>query len=221
MNYSFKMKKIALVIVTLLLFSCNKREVLLPKIDRTIIEKVDDLSPIYIFFKVDGKDTIADLNRKNAISSTNFIFNIDKRLPLKLVLPEVIKVQIKKASSMHSNENSENYYSYSDNAKKSLAFVPFTKVNYKLEKPNYGVQIYFKKDSRIFVFDFYSKEKKEVKKEDLFKYLISIPCDKPNKYVFCHDIKSNYEKFIKNNVFIAELKLQIPTKNLTNEEFVF
>lgn len=215
------MKRIALLIVALILVSCNKQEVLLPQMDRTIVAKVDDLSPIYIFFKVDRNDTIADLNRKNAISSTNFIFNIDKRLPLKLVLPEVIKVQTKKASSMHSNKESENFYSYSDITKKSLAFVPFTNVTYKLEKPKYGVQIYFTKEDKILVFDSFSNKNNEVKKEELFKYLLAIPTDKPNKYVFCHDIKSNYEKFIKNNVFITEFKTQIPTMNLTNEEFVY
>ncbi len=43
------------------------------------------------------KDTLVEVNKKNSISSTNWVFNIDKRLPLKLVIPEVMKLQEKKS----------------------------------------------------------------------------------------------------------------------------
>ena len=79
-------------IVLLLCISCgNKEDILLPKADRTVVKDVVDLSPIYIFFRVKGKDTLAEVNRKNSIISTNWILNIDKRLPLRLVVPEVMK----------------------------------------------------------------------------------------------------------------------------------
>ena len=95
------------LIIAFLLFSCGKKEdVLLPKSNVTIVKNVEDHSPIYIFFKTVGKDTIADVNRKNSIISTNWILNIDKRLPLKLVIPQVIKLQEKKrADDAHKNEN--------------------------------------------------------------------------------------------------------------------
>ena len=140
------MKYFALSIICLL-FSCGKKQdVLLPKSNITIVKDVQDHSPIYIFFKVNGKDTIADFNRKSTIISTNWIFNIDKRLPLKFVIPQVIKMQEKKrADSAHKNENAENYYSYADSVAKNLAFVPFTKVYYKMEKPTTGsFVVYFK-----------------------------------------------------------------------------
>lgn len=102
------MKYLSLLIICLL-FSCGKKEdVLLPKSNITIVKNVEDHSPIYIFFKTEGKDTIADVNRKSSIISTNWIFNIDKRLPLKLVIPQVMKLQEKKrADSAHKNENAE------------------------------------------------------------------------------------------------------------------
>ena len=90
------MKCLSLICLFLLL-SCGKKEdVLLPKSNVTIVKDVEDLSPIYIFFKTEGKDTIADVNRKSSIISTNWILNIDKRLPLKVVIPQVIKMQEKK-----------------------------------------------------------------------------------------------------------------------------
>ena len=120
---------------------------------------------------------------------------------------------------MHTNDKAENYYSYADSIGKNLAFVPFTRVNYKLEKPKYGIQIYFSKNNKILVSE--NSLQKEIKKEDLLKYLVAIPSDKPMKFLFCHDQNSNYEKFIQNTIFITQFKLQIPTMNLTNEEFIY
>ena len=49
------------LVIALLLFSCGEKEdVLLPKSNVTIVKDVQDHSPIYIFFKTEGKDTIAD-----------------------------------------------------------------------------------------------------------------------------------------------------------------
>src|SRR6188768_2220655 len=131
------MKYLSLLFILVFLFSCNKKDVLLPKANVTIVKDVQDHSPIYIFFKTERKDTIAEVNRKNSIISTNWIFNIDKRLPLTLVIPEVMKLQEKKrGEKAHKNEKAENYYSYADSIGKNLAFLPFTKVYYKMEKPN-------------------------------------------------------------------------------------
>ena len=90
------------------LFSCSEKEVLLPQAEVSVLKTVMDHSPIYIFFEAKGKDTIAEVNRKNSIISTNWILNIDKRLPLKLVMPQVIKMQEKKrADSAHKNEKAK------------------------------------------------------------------------------------------------------------------
>jgi hypothetical protein len=210
------MKYITLIIA-FLLFSCGKKEdVLLPKANVTIVKDVQDLSPIYIFFKTEGKDTIAVVNRSNSIISTNWIFNIDKRLPLKLVIPEVMKLQEKKrGDSAHKNENAQNYYSYADSIGKNLAFLPFTKVYYKLEKPKFGVVVYFKKDNSVLV------NEKLVKRGELQEYLNHLPSDKPSKYMFCFDENISYDSYIKNKIFIGALKFPIPEMNLTNEEFIF
>ena len=204
------MKKILVTLLAFALFSCNEKEVLLPEVDTTIVEKVENLSPIYIFFEVKGKDTIAELNRKNAISSTNFIFNIDKRLPLKLVLPEVIKAVAKKEASAHKDSTSQNYYSYSDIKKKQLAFVPFTKMKYKLEKPKSGSVIYFSKNQIVVDNVPFEKEKFE-------KYIENLSVEDLYKCNFCFDKNDSYENYIQNLVFIKSLDI----KRTHIEEYIY
>lgn len=197
------MKKIVILISLLSLFSCEDKPVLLPQVDHTILAKIEDHSPIYMFFKTEKKDTLIDVNRKNSISSTNWIFNIDKRLPLRLVVPEVIKLQAKKEGSAHKSAASENYFSYSDSIQKQLAFIPFTKLTFTLEQPKYGVNIYFAKNSTVFV------NAMEVKKEDLKTYLSHLPSDKPLKFNYCFDKNSSYGSFVKELVFAQTNGLQV------------
>lgn len=145
------MKKGFIIILSFLLVSCSKKQVLLPQLDETIVSKVKDLSPIYMFFETNGKDTLIDVNRNNSISSTNWLFNIDKRLPLRLVIPEIQKLQAKKEKSAHKSETAENYFTYMDRRKKSLAFMPFSELEFTVEKPSLGYNIiYFERSGKIF-----------------------------------------------------------------------
>lgn len=116
--------------VSFLFFSCQK-EVQLVKAARTVDSTVVDHSPVYLFMETKGTDTIIDVNRKNTIGTTNWIFNIDKRLPLKLVIPEVIKLQQKReGAQLHKNDEAMNYFSYTDSVQKTLAFMPFKEISY-------------------------------------------------------------------------------------------
>lgn len=190
------------LIIAFLLFSCGKKEdVLLPKSNVSIVKDVQDHSPIYIFFKKEGKDTIADLNRKSAIISTNWIFNIDKRLPLKVVIPQVIKMQEKKrADSAHKNENAENYYSYADSIGKNLAFLPFTKVFYKMEKPTAGsFVVYFRKGKKqVFMGN------QEIKISEILKQFYSIKFDKVPDLVFLFDKNMSYKEYIQYKILLQK-----------------
>ncbi len=129
------MRKIVIIVALLSLFSCAEKEVQLPQAEVSVLKDIVDHSPIYMFFEIKNeKDTIINVNRKNSISSTNWIFNIDKRLPLKLVIPEVMKLQEKKANSAHSKKDAIDVFSYSDSIRKNLAFFPFTEVKFKYDK---------------------------------------------------------------------------------------
>lgn len=204
------MKNIVYFFLVLALVSCSNKEVLLPQVDRTIVATVNDHSPIYMFFETKENDTLVDLNRKNSISSTNWIFNIDKRLPLKLVIPEVIKMQAKKSGSMHNNAESQNYFSYSDSIQKKLAFVPFTNVVYKLEKPKSGINVYFSKN-RILV------DSVEFTKEKFEEYIENMTIEDLYKCNFCFDKNDSYGNYIKNVVFIKNIEIEL----IKSEEFIF
>ncbi|MDP2159335.1 MAG: hypothetical protein Q8K02_02535, partial [Flavobacterium sp.] len=104
------MRFIYLVILAFALVSC-KKEVQLAKANRTIDSLVVDHTPVYLFFEVKDSDTLVKVNRNNTISTTNWIFNVDKRLPLKLAIPEVIKLQNKrKNDDVHTEDIAGNYY---------------------------------------------------------------------------------------------------------------
>ena len=205
------------LIVLFMLFSCgNKEAVLLPKASTTIVKNVVDLSPIYIFFRTKDKDTLAEVNRKNSIISTNWILNVDKRLPLRHAISEIIKLQQKKREEKaHKNEKAENYYSYADTIEKNLAFIPFTDVYYKLEKPKSGVAVFFTKNNEILVDD------SVVKQEELQAYLNKLPSRTSNEYVFCFDKNMTFGNYIQNKIFINSLKLSSSEFNKKHEEFIF
>jgi hypothetical protein len=191
------------LIILLFLFSCgNKETVLLPKSNVTIVADVKDHSPIYIFFRTKGNDTLAEVNRNNSISSTNGIFNIDKRLPLKLVIPEVMKLQEKKRNSAHKNELAENYYSYADSIGRNMAFLPFTKVNYKMEKPKFGVIVYFDKNNDVWVNGLI------IKKDKLESFINEFVGEKVSNCSYCFSKDLSYGNYIQDEIFIQSLKIK-------------
>lgn len=128
------MIRYSIVLAAFLLLGCGKdKEILLPKSNKTIVKDVADISPIYFLFQEKDKDTLVEVDKQTIISTTNWIFNIDKRFPMRKILPEVIRLQNRKGS--HQGEvKVENYYSYADSIGKNMAFVPFTNVVYTLGK---------------------------------------------------------------------------------------
>ena len=206
------MKKYLPLFIAIVLFSCDgNKEVELPKANVTVVADVQEHSPIYIFFKIDGKDTIADVNRKNSISSTNWIFNIDKRLPLRLVIPEIIILQEKKDKSMHKNEAAENFFSYANGIKKTMAFLPFTKVKYNLKKPKSGTIVYFLKDNMVLV------NNVKVKTDSLEIYINKLKDEKYHTINFCFDKNSTFDSYLKNEIVVRSLKIEY----IKPEEFIY
>ncbi|SEG43535.1 hypothetical protein [Flavobacterium urumqiense] len=203
------------IIVLFILVSCgNKENILLPKSNNTIIKNIEDHSPIYIFFRTKYKDTLAEVNRKNEIISTNWIFNVDKRLPLRLVIPEVMKLQNKKREEKaHKNEKAQNYYSYADTIGKNLAFIPFTNVFYKLEKPKSGIIIFFKKNNEIEVNGII------VKKENIRNYLAALPISVINHYVFCFAKDLSYGSYLQYEILMWDFK--VSKSKITKQEFMY
>ena len=139
------MKKVYLLIICLIVFSCGKEKVLhLPEISHSKITEINDVSPTYLFYDTTQKDSV-ELNRKNLISTTNWLVNVDKRLTLKQIIPHIKFLQDKKRNSSHKNKEAKNYFTCNDTSRKNLGFIEFTDVVYH-EGSSFG---YFSKTSDI------------------------------------------------------------------------
>jgi hypothetical protein len=133
MNLKFKIILLALLIFA----SCKKKSVKLPVLNISgIQDTIYDNSQIWLFFKVQNDDTIVELNRNNSISTTNWIFNIDKRLPLHQVVPQLKKlIEKREKPAMHpKDEDDINYFSYVDSGSNTLSTVQFDVINYITDK---------------------------------------------------------------------------------------
>lgn len=125
------MKHTILLIIIILFYSCGKdKVVLLPEISHSDITEIQDVSAAYIFYDETKPDS-TELNRRNLISTTNWLVNVDKRLTLKQVIPHIKFLQEKKGSSSHKNENAKNYFTCNDTSRRNLGFVEFTDVIFK------------------------------------------------------------------------------------------
>lgn len=209
------MKRIVVLGFLFLFLSCQDKEVLLSQANETVVADVKDHSPIYFFFKTEEKDTLVEVNRNNSISSTNWLFNIDTRLPLRKVILEVKKLQNKKDGSAHKSATSENYFTYTDTVKKTMAFMPFTKIHYKLEKPDFNI-VYFHLDRN----DLVHYNELVFSKNQLQEFVdkLSAPC----RIYFSFDKGMSFGKYIEYKFFIK--KLEIKQKGVlvnANREYIY
>jgi hypothetical protein len=209
------MKGIVVLVLLFLLSSCQNKEVILPQANETVVADVKDYSPIYFFFKTEEKDTLIEVKSNKSISSSNLFFNIDKRLPLRKVILEIKKLQDKKTSNINKSVTSENYFTYTDTVKKTMAFFPFTKVNYKLEKPDFNV-IYFYLDRNDLV---HFKEEVFSKNElQTFLDSKSVPA---SSVVFAYDKGMSFGKYIQYQFFVKHLIAPKRISINTKKEYIY
>lgn len=132
------MKHLFYVFILILITACGtEKAIQLPEINHTKTTEVLDISPAYIFYDETKPDSV-ELNRKNLISTTNWLVNVDKRLTLEQVIPQITFLQHKKKNSSHKKEGVKNYYTCNNTSIKNLGFMEFTDVIYQTfadEKP--------------------------------------------------------------------------------------
>lgn len=227
------MKYILLLLGVLLLLSCGKEKVVqLPEISHSKITEINDVSAAYLFYDETQKDSV-ELNRKNLISTTNWLVNVDKRLTLKQVIPHIKFLQDKKKNAGHKNENAKNYFTCNDTSRGNLGFVEFTDVDYHQEPAGE----YFSKTSSIlknirFSIITYSLENIEIM--GFTDYLIS---EKTNQSDLISQLKKlinpdmkveivlnlneilNFQDYISLKSSISKLDLQ--NVIISNHEFIF
>ena len=138
------MKQLLALFLILICLSCTKKVVQLPETTNQDITEIIDVSPVYMFYN-EETDSI-EFNRKNMISTTNWLVNIDKRLTLKQILPHLQYLQEKRhGDGMHKNENARNYFTCNNTVLKNLSFIDFTDVIYHNESSSN----YFSKMSNL------------------------------------------------------------------------
>ncbi|MCA0133848.1 hypothetical protein [Winogradskyella alexanderae] len=125
------MKYYPFFFMAIFLMSCSNERVLqLPEIQGAEVTEVLDVSPAYLFYDESQPDSTL-LNRKNLISTTNWLVNVDRRLTLKQAIPHIKYMQDKKRNAkMHKNENAKNFYTCNDTTIENLGFVEFTNTFY-------------------------------------------------------------------------------------------
>lgn len=227
------MNRIFLCIIAIsLLVSCNQHPVALVQSDYTEVSEMTDHSPVYFLLDITEQDTILEVNRKNAIGTTNWIFHVDKNTPLKLAIPKIHELQQKKANGMYTNDKAENFYSYMDSTSKALAFKNFQKVVYSYNsfhskqyvKENsdyhqhyYNIAVDVRKGNRIYVDGF------EVPAKDLRAHLTEyIDFSAPNQRVLLY---LNADQDLTFDAYLTTyLSLQKITNNLvelSNTHFIY
>jgi len=135
------MKYFILLITMFFVFSCGNKKVLhLPEIDYSEISDITDVSHAYLFYDETQKDSV-ELNRKNLISSTNWLINVDKRLTLKQAIPHLKFLQEKKKNSSHKNKEAKNYFTCNDTSRQNLGFIEFTDIVYFNDASGYDGEL--------------------------------------------------------------------------------
>jgi hypothetical protein len=219
------MKRLFIIFpVIILLISCNKKTVLLPETDNKEITEVLDVSPIYIFYDETKPDS-TDFNRKNMISTTNWLVNIDKRLTLQQILPHLQYLQEKRRKNgIHKNENAKNYFSCSNPEIQKLAFIEFTNVVYhddSLEKyvSENNIVIDFNINNEIIILN--PNTNKLILKTEA-NYLLNsieevITLEKKIYLTFNKDI--SFQDYITYKSLLLDLNLDDIT--ISNDEFIY
>jgi len=117
--------------IFLIFFACKKKEVQLPLIDISGISEIQNHSSIWVFMKNQNGNSVADLNKNNKILNTHWIYNIDRRLNMKEVVPVLIEMQKNKnKDSMHKKGGMKSYFSYADTKSKAISLLLFPQTNF-------------------------------------------------------------------------------------------
>lgn len=226
------MKKILLLAIGILLFSssCSNKEIKLPTVKAKGVQELHNHSAVWMFYKIKNNTPQVKLNRNNTISSTHWVYNIDKRLPLKLLAENLKKLKHKHANSMHSKEGMLDYFSYSDTSENKLSFIDFSDVEFKLKKEHSKkyVQTYadtYKKYHNIHLT--FNKNKIEVNTvntifSDLETTLTKMFKELSDKKIVLH-LNFNetilYQDYITYFTFLH--KLNNPNVNVSKYQFIF
>ena len=224
-------KLFLLCLVMTSITSCAKKEIQIPLIAAEGVQEIKNFSEVWIFFEVKNTDTIAVLNRSNTIISTNWVYNIDKKLPMKKVIPLLKKMKYKHKNGMHADKKTLDFYSYSNTTNKMLSFIEFTQVTFmgdsttskellKLEGDSYAA--YHNLNLKFYKNTVYINDS-DVGTEDLKKTLQEfIDFSAEGRQTLIHlnfDNSLNYQEYLTFKTMVSSL--QSAAIKISLKEFIF
>ena len=116
-------------LVFLFLSGCGKKELLLPLVAVDGISETQNHSSIWMFYSTTESDTLAVLNKNNKLLNTNWIYNIDRRLQMKHIIPHLEALQANREKpSVHKKEGMENFFSFANIENERISLVPFSQI---------------------------------------------------------------------------------------------
>ncbi|PCH75854.1 MAG: hypothetical protein COB98_07885 [Flavobacteriaceae bacterium] len=211
--------------------SCAKKEIQIPLIAADGIQEIKNFSEVWVFFEVEKNDTLAVLNRTNTIISTNWVYNIDKKLPMNKVLPVLKKMKYKHKNGMHADKKTLDFYSYSNTENNMLSFLEFTQVKFmgdsttskellKLEGEAYAV--YHNLNLKFYKNTVYINDS-DVGSEDLKQTLLEfIEFSSEGRQTLIHlnfDDTLTYQEYLSFKTMVASL--QSAAIKISVKEFIF
>jgi len=232
------MRNLITAFILCFLFSCHNEKILqLPEISYADTNEVLDVSPAYLFYDETKPDSL-ELNRKNLISTTNWLVNVDKRLSLEQAIPKIKFLQDKKRNAeMHKNEAAKNYFTCNDTSIKNLGFIEFTDVVYKTYKDEKGFEV----DNNTYVFNIIVNSMDSIiidsftnQNEQTSKTLIKALTTRINSIktinkvdansdsytiYFCFNRSLNFQNYISIKSLFIDFKLESTT--ISKNEFIY
>ncbi len=139
------MRHIIIILILLFIVSCSKPDIYLPRNDNTGLTGINNLSQVYIFFKInkDG-DTISDMHKNQIITSTHFVVHIDRRLSIKNLIHDLEWLHKKRfKKSIHYVPGMHLFFSHIDTVHDKLRLVKFDSL--EILSPFYFSTRYVKK----------------------------------------------------------------------------
>ncbi len=205
------------IIFLLFLSSCTNKNVQLPKIELEGIPQIHNHSSIWIFYKIENQETIAVLNKNNKIINTNWIFNIDKRLPMSKVSPILIKLQLNKNKpSMHKKEGTSSYFSYADISSNQISVLSFNPTAFVFTSEEYQSLLVNSPNIKTVELEikngFLILDKEEINTDQLAQKLNRLQQnDTLNslKLFLKYNENITYQSYLKTKVFLNKVEIQI------------
>jgi hypothetical protein len=219
------------ILILFLSIGCQKKSMSLAKVAHTDISNVTDHSPVYITV---GKDsTTADFNRKNLISSTNWIIHVDKHLKLVTLAPHFRYLMEKRQKrGMHDKPDAKIFFSVANQSTQQIGFIKTDPIEfmpndefsmfYVKEHPETHMslntlRINFDKENNITV------DGNKVPRQELLEFLtefIDFTSEGKQTLIYLNfEENLTFQEYINNIQLLSRLK--IPKLSFSNKQFIY